>query len=444
MPQAADGATLSLYASEEQATGSSFGSGVLNLTNTLLGGGIAFIALPLATKQVGVPLMAGLVILSMVANIFTMTLLVKCAEMTGKGTYFELGDAALGKWRHLVTVFIFLNNFGVCVAFIATFGDVFPEINWGVEFLASRANCVIVITLVLLLPMLTLKNLDSLRFLSACSIVLCLFFVGIVVVSAADVHGPPPVVHVGSETTFVGFLQALSVITLAFTCHYNVLPIRTESCRPTDIRAIVNVSTAAVSVLYCVVGALAFYCHPDTKGDILSDFSTTIGGIDPSTFFVPAHSNTHAHLGAATTVARLGVAIALMLTFPLIASEGVHCAGALVQAAVGAMATDKHSQPFDVEKHHRLLALLFTLLASVPGAVGADTGAIIGFVGAFCGIPIMYLFPALFFLQLSEHEKDGSAALPHSLGHTRLFSQVVVVVGVVCFLLCVVGAVLEF
>jgi amino acid permease len=240
--------------SEERKSGASLASGVLNLTNTLLGGGIAFIALPLAAKQLGVPLLVALVLLSMVANTFTCILLVKSAEISSKRTYFDLAATALGAWKHAVTLFIFLNNFGVCVAFIATFGDVFPEImsKWHAGgFLIRRFNCVVVVTLALLLPMLTLTNLDALRFFSACSIVLCTFFVAIVIASSSEVHGPPAA---PDPLTFVSFLQALSLITLSYTCHYNILPVQNELRSPAGIRPIIYISMGTAAALFCVVG----------------------------------------------------------------------------------------------------------------------------------------------------------------------------------------------
>lgn len=368
---------------EERPNGASLGSGVLNLTNTLLGGGIAFIALPVATKQVGVLLLVALILLSGLANAFTCTLLVKSAEISNMRSYFDLSAAALGPWRHLVTLFIFFNNFGVCIAFIATFGDTFPSVmrQWHGGFLVHRVDCVAVVTLVLLLPMLTLTKLDSLRILSGCSIVLCLFFAGVVVASSAEADRSPPD---ADEISFVTFLQALSVITLSFTCHYNILPVQNELSRPAGIRAIINISMVVSSMLFCLVGTFAFYCHPDTTGDILADFSSPVG----------AAGELGAGPGSATTVARLGVAAALLFTFPLIAFEGVHCAGALLQVVVDASCSSHGTaggasgEVVHVHEYRKLLAFVFTLLASIPGALGADTSAVIGFVGSFCGIPV--------------------------------------------------------
>ena len=90
-------------------------SGTLNLANTLLGGGISFIALPFATKRAGS--VAGvllLIVASAACNTFTCMLLVLSARLTGVSTYGELASQTLGhKWKHVLTAFIFLNNFCV-------------------------------------------------------------------------------------------------------------------------------------------------------------------------------------------------------------------------------------------------------------------------------------------------------------------------------------------
>jgi hypothetical protein len=144
----------------------------------------------------------------------------------------------------------------------------------------------------------------------------------------------------------------------------------------------------------------------------------------------------------------LGIATALLFTFPLIAYEGIHCAGSLVQAVLDAMASGEalpsgHNERMSeavrngvVHKYRWLLALIFTLLAGVPGAIGADTSAVIGFVGAFCGIPIMYIFPCLIFLKLSGKRPSDSCA--------RMCARAAVVMGGVGFLVCSAVSALAF
>ena len=92
-------------------------------------------------------------------------------------------------------------------------------------------------------------------------------------------------------------------------------------------------------------------------------------------------------------------------------------------------------------KYPILLALAFTLMASVPGALGADTGNVIALVGAFCGAPIMWLFPSLIFLQVSC-DATASDELAHSLVANRVFAKTTLAVGTALFVLCVICTVL--
>jgi hypothetical protein len=82
-------------------------------------------------------------------------------------------------------------------------------------------------------------------------------------------------------------------------------------------------------------------------------------------------------------------------------------------------------------------------MASIPGALGADTGNVIAFVGAFCGMPIMWLFPSLIFLQASR-DATASDELAHSLVASRFFAKITLTVGTALFVLCVIGSVLAF
>jgi amino acid permease len=427
-----------------KAAGANALSGALNLSNTLLGGGIAFVALPLATKQVGVFGIVAMLVASGVANTFTCMLLVKSAALTGRATYFDL-SRALGDWAHVCTIFILLNNFGVCVAFLDTFGDVFPQALGAMGAASpSRLGCVLGASALLLLPMVGLRSLDALRFLSALSILLCLFFAAIVLNAFAARRGPLPT---APQPSFTGALDALSAATLSFTCHYNVLPIAAGLARPQEVRGVVRRAMAFGTVLFSVIGPLAFFCHPGTTGDILADFATAGGGV------------------SATLLGRLAVALALMFSFPLIAFEGVHCAHLLAERAL----SPRIVRLLDTPAGKKVQALLFTALCAAVALGVRGTGKVIGFVGSFCGIPIMYLFPCAIFLNASAEragekpgaapvaaaaiatgdDGDGAAAMaeliaPGTIARDRSIAKGGFAVGVVCFVLCTASSVLAF
>jgi amino acid permease len=368
-------------AADDQPEGASTVSGTLNLTNTLLGGGIAFVALPLATKQVGVIGIMLLLLASGVANTFTCMLLVKSSAITGRKTYFELAGV-LGGWRHGITLFIFLNNLGVCVAFLDTFGDVFPKVVSQVGLALDRTACVLAVSAALLLPMVGLKSLDAIRYLSGFSIALCVYFLGVVLGTFATREGALPA---APAPAFLGVLDALSAATLSYTCHYNVLPIRSGLREQGGIARVVPCSMACATAIFCICGPLAFYCHPGTTGDILSDFATP-----PSDGVTPA------------LMGQLAVSVALLFSFPLIAFEGVHCGHLLLQAVSPAAAARLETGP-----GRQSQAAVFTAMAAVIALSVRGTGKVIGFVGSFCGIPIMYLYPCAIFLTVSATSWGG-------------------------------------
>lgn len=408
---------------EPEEEGGTAMSGTLNLSNTVFGGGIAFVALPLATKQVGVAGIVVLLLASCLANSFTCMLLVKSASLTGRKTYFGLASK-LGIWKHGVTLFVFLNNLGVCVAFLDTFGDVFPQVMAKLSLVLDKTVCVLAVSAMLVLPMVGLKSLNALRYLSAFSIVLCLYFVGMVIGTFATRSGPLPSAQ---ATTFLGVLNSLSTATLSYTCHYNVLPIWAGLKNKGEMRRVVHQSMVSGTVAFCICGPLAFYCHPGTIGDILSDFRSSSDGVSP------------AFLG------QLAVALALFFTFPLIAFEGVHCAHSLVLAL-----SPSAARQLDTSVGKKIQALVFIGLCAALALFVKETGKVIGFVGSFCGIPIMYLFPCAIYLKASESHGESmmfeveSETQTAARARDRRLARVGFVLGVVCFGLCNVSVVLAF
>jgi hypothetical protein len=102
---------------------------IFNMSNSILGGGLSLLALPSAVAAAGPALFLVLLVGSGVATIMSAQLLAEAAEHAGVTEYDALGATALGKvGSTAVMVFIFLNNFGVCITFLQGFGDVVPEL----------------------------------------------------------------------------------------------------------------------------------------------------------------------------------------------------------------------------------------------------------------------------------------------------------------------------
>jgi sodium-coupled neutral amino acid transporter 2 len=311
-------------------TKSVFVGGLLNLSNTAMGGGIAVVALPLAMQEVGPWTVGIFVIGSGILSSFTCSLLVKASALTGRSSYFELAET-LGHWKHAVTVTVLLNNFGVCVSFLDELGDVVPDIASTLapgSILAQRKPCIGIMTSLLLLPMLGVRSMESFKVMSAFSLALLVFFLAVVLavfcnIPPGQLPPPPPVVDpTNNFRHFRTSMEALAIVTLAYICHFNVLPICNGLERAADMHAIIKGAMALSSALYLAFGTLGFLVHPDTYGDMLFDF----GG--DSAMMAGARVSL-------VQLGRAGVAVSMALTFPLIAQEGVRCLSLCLDLAGG-------------------------------------------------------------------------------------------------------------
>jgi amino acid permease len=220
---------------------------IFNMSNSILGGGISLLALPSAVAAAGPALFVVLLVGSGVATILSAQLLAEAAEHAGVTSYDALGATALGKvGSTAVMVFIFLNNFGVCISFLQGFGDVVPELvqtavaahhrhdTRGNPLLLLHNSTVAdgsdaevsrpLLTLLLLLPllpvMITLTRIEHLQSLSLVALVLVLLFVGFIITVFAE-NGSAE--GAGSEwsripTSIIDTLNAVATISFCFAC----------------------------------------------------------------------------------------------------------------------------------------------------------------------------------------------------------------------------------
>ena len=202
---------------------------VFNLSNSVLAGGISLIPLPYCVKISGLTAMPVILAISGVLAVLTAVMLVRVSVVTGATTYHVAAGKAIGPWgATAVQVVVMLNNFGVCVAFLDVFGDVIPSM------LPLGREWLVIIVGALLLPVVArVKTIEELSRASAFATGCCaLFFVMVVVkgiqAQSAPATPPPAPSPSGSASAAVEMhelLRVVSVITMSWVCHFNVLPI---------------------------------------------------------------------------------------------------------------------------------------------------------------------------------------------------------------------------
>jgi len=483
--------------------------GICNLLNTVLGGGISLISLPLATYKAGVIWMPTFELISAIATSYTCYLLVVAADRLSCESYADLGLRCFGRAAVVVPILICLNNFGVCVAFVEVFADVVPPLvsSAGVHiFILSREVLIAMLIIVLAIPVLIVRSINGFVVPSLIATVISATFVIYGIVSGASSIAPKGNHHPISDQLVAGIdggapsvsnmLSACAIISLSWTCHFNVLPIfiTLQNRTTQQMRTIIVFSMGLAGSVYVLFGLFAYFCFlSDTTGDTLADFSQKSVG----------------------QVLRVFVVGSLCLSFPLFALEAAHNLDNLIFAQyhtqqqrfeglrssflqqsfyesfpgsldhdtgeVSSWSDDGSSPPFiaeDAPAPHclsdkpsesktswadderlrlRLEGGAFTFLVGVMAVVFKDTSTVIGFVGAACGIPIMYILPPLLFiLSLSKNGEEGETSgnqsrdrpLPEQQKRrtslsTYMIPSCVLAVGICLCLSCIISLIID-
>ena len=307
---------------------------VFNLANTILGGGISLISLPIAVTSIGLPLFPVIELVVFALNVYTCGLLVFTARALaasggehGPPTYQNLARVCLGRRGGLVApLFILLNNFGVMVGALSVCGDVFaPMVQ------LPRAPTLLIATAVMLPAAVMVTEIGSLRLVS----LLSLAFVGGLVACVAGVavttcllpgseHYPlaaQPLAGVpgGAPVTWDGVLSGATIVCLSFTCHFNVLPIYRgldPAVRPSMVSRVIFPSNLVGVVCYIFFGVFAYIAFlSGVDDDILSNLAAA-----------------PAPWSAVAAVVRILVVLGLALSFPLFSIEAAHEAVYLAKA----------------------------------------------------------------------------------------------------------------
>ncbi|CAF1792997.1 hypothetical protein HID58_092002 [Brassica napus] len=164
---------------------------ILNGTNVLCGLGL--ITMPYAIKESG---WLGLIILSFfgVITCYTGILLKRCLESSpGLQTYPDIGQAAFGiTGRCIISILLYIELYAACVEYIIMMSDnvsgLFPNVSLSITpgLSLDSAQTFAVLTTILVLPTVWLKDLSLLSYLSVGGVLasvllgLCLFWVGAV------------------------------------------------------------------------------------------------------------------------------------------------------------------------------------------------------------------------------------------------------------------------
>ncbi|XP_053321602.1 sodium-coupled neutral amino acid symporter 1 isoform X2 [Spea bombifrons] len=255
---------------------------VFNLSNAIMGSGILGLAFALANT--GIVLFVLLLISVTLLSVYSINLLLKCAQETGCMVYEKLGKEVFGTpGQLLVFGSTTLQNTGAMLSYLFIVKNELPIV---VTFLVGKEDSfeawyldgrilVILVTVFIILPLCLLKNLGYLGYTSGFSLTCMFFFLVVVIYNKFLIKCPflpangtspveseelcqPKYFTFNSKTVY-----ALPTIAFAFVCHPSVLPIYSElrDRSKKKMQLVSHISFFAMFVMYlttAVFGYLTF------------------------------------------------------------------------------------------------------------------------------------------------------------------------------------------
>jgi amino acid permease len=265
------------YIDKKFSSGSLKGS-IFNLLAGTVGAGI--LGLPYAINLSGLYLGIIIILIGMLASLYSCSLLVMCSEETKCASYESIASYLYGKkMRKITEVNIMINNYGSLIAYILLLKELIPKslIMLGVtgEIVVNGYFWAISVTLFVIYPLSLVKEISALRYTSLISFITVSYLTFIVGLQFFIMRGDQiwirvqeaPAAHFDAFEIF----QVCAIVLFSFTCQSSVVPIYIELQRPCVRRGkkFIFIALLTVMILYLIVGIfgfLTFYKEYATQG----------------------------------------------------------------------------------------------------------------------------------------------------------------------------------
>ncbi|CAN6467180.1 unnamed protein product [Victoria cruziana] len=385
--------------------GASFQGAVLNLSTTIIGAGI--MSIPATVKVLGV-LPALLVILAVaLLSDISIEFLLRFTDAGTSTSYSGIMSESFGRLGCLILqLCVAVTTMGTMIVYLIIIGDVLSgcmsegSVNvgllqewYGTHWWTAREWALLFTCLLVLLPLVSFRRVDPLRFSSGLSVLLAVVFVfasaamAILALFARRTEKPRLFPKITDRSSIFKLFTAMPVVVTAFTCHFNVHHIKIELKKPSEMNAVARSSLLLCTIIYAATGFIGYLLFgEETMGDILSNFN--------------ADSDSSPLSVALKDVIRLSYAVHLMLVFPLLNFS--------LRIIIDELLFVKVKKPLALDTR-RFATITVCLLASTYLiAISLPTIWIVfQFIGSTTAVSIAFIFPGAIVLRYEPINGDN-------------------------------------
>ena len=244
------------------------------IANTIMGAGI--LSIPIIMRYLGLFLGIIFIILLALCTLFSVFILIRCHEITGKTGFSMLGKITMGKFGSiLIKVIIIINNLGFCIAYFRIFGEVVQTVIQGFispdSFWANNWHNFIYIIFcsLIMFYFIFIKNLSALKkvaYMGVSAVLLFSFGLTLLFLHKGIHHYLDSNISwkfLKPNCSFSEAFNAIPSVFLAFLFQFNVFPIYL-SLKEKNLDSMMKATKIGVGYslfIFLIVGIIGFLLY---------------------------------------------------------------------------------------------------------------------------------------------------------------------------------------
>ncbi|XP_035776604.1 putative sodium-coupled neutral amino acid transporter 10 [Anopheles albimanus] len=353
----------------------------VTLTNSIIGVGI--LSMPFCFQKCGIVLSIVLLLLSSYVTRLVCSYMVKSAIISRRKNFEQIAFYAFGSGgKLLVELCVVGYLLGTCIAYFVVVGDLGPQITAKIlsldESSTLRSWVMIVVTIVCIIPLGMLRNVDSLASVCSASLGFYLCLVLKVMSEASNQFQQSGWLDRLDLWKWSGILQCMPIFTMALSCQMQIFEV--YATMPTTsldkMSRVIRQSTNICTLIYVAIGFFGYVAFNGHRfsGNILVDFS-------PS--FV-------------SDVIKIGFVLSVAFSFPL----AIFPCRVSLYSLLYKRSSDAHL--YIPESKFRPLTVAIVMVSLIVGLLIPSIEVVIGLVGSTIGVAICLIIPAACYMTICK------------------------------------------